>query len=445
MPNGHPSHSPIWTSVGMKSVSSARAHLTSSFGGDLQVARSNHSKPRANRVATWTLASMLAVLGAVVTAATTTVAEGNAWAADRDDKLTAALKKFDEGRAAFDAGSFEDALNAFQASNTLSPSPNSRLFMARCYRALNRVASAYTQYRFAVREAQERLGTTGEKRYAATRDAANSEAAELEPKVPRLTISVPADAPKGLVVKRNGSEVESAAWGVAVETDTGPVLVEASGPRIKPFRQSLALKEGEQAKVDVALERLPTASVAIHFERRPSGMTVSLDGVPLDPDKSEAIREIDAGHHRIDVLAPGYLAFRWENGLRDGESVKLEIDLRPDPHAGGSRGTPRCAFFAVGGLAVASLGTATGLAVHAYSGEQGELDKSVYARDPDKRTTIRSESTAANVLFVAGGLSAIGATVLAFTTSWKTDTKTTALTVGPWVDGGGGVSIHVRF
>jgi tetratricopeptide (TPR) repeat protein len=89
--------------------------------------------------------------------------------------MTLAMNKFDAGRTAFEAGQFEEALIAFQASNNLNPSPNSKLYIARCYRALRKVASAYTTYRMAAREAQDRLTASGEKRYAATRDSANSE------------------------------------------------------------------------------------------------------------------------------------------------------------------------------------------------------------------------------------------------------------------------------
>jgi tetratricopeptide (TPR) repeat protein len=81
-----------------------------------------------------------------------------------DQNLTIALKKFDAGRKAFEGGAFEEALIAFQESIALSPSPNSRLYIARCYRALGKVASAYTAFHLAAHEAQDRLTATKEKR-----------------------------------------------------------------------------------------------------------------------------------------------------------------------------------------------------------------------------------------------------------------------------------------
>src|SRR5262245_12349049 len=89
-----------------------------------------------------------------------------ALASDASD--AAALKEFETGRAAFEAGQFESALSAFQSSLQLLPSPNTRLYIARCQRALGKTASAHTNFTRAAREAADRLNATGEKRYQAT-------------------------------------------------------------------------------------------------------------------------------------------------------------------------------------------------------------------------------------------------------------------------------------
>ncbi|MGE0328940.1 MAG: hypothetical protein AB7K71_21320 [Polyangiaceae bacterium] len=60
----------------------------------------------------------------------------------------------------------------------MTSSPNTRLYVARCQRALGLTASAFTNFRLASREPQDRFGASGEKRYLAIRDAAAGEAAE---------------------------------------------------------------------------------------------------------------------------------------------------------------------------------------------------------------------------------------------------------------------------
>ena len=391
----------------------------------------------------------LVVLVVCLFPAVTCISEPLAYAAGTDDNLAAALKKFDEGRKAFEAGAFEEALLAFQASYSLSPSPNSRLYTARCFRALGKVASAYTTYRFAAREAQDRLNTTGEKRYAATRDAANSEAGEIEAKVPRLTIAVPGDLPPGFAVTRDGIEVTSAAWGIGVETDPGSVVVEAKGPRLVPFKQTVTLAEGQQVRVDVKVVRVPTATIAFHFRTRPAGLAITLDKAPLDATTLGAPREVDIGEHAATISAPGYVSTQWHKVLANGDKGVVEIDLQADARAmnGSSKGLPKWIFFTVGGAAVASLVVASVIAVDTKSKENAELAKDPFSRSSDTRDAIRSEATTANVLFVAGGVLGIGTAVLGFTTQWKGD-KSASPTVGinPWINpAGAGLGAHGSF
>jgi hypothetical protein len=371
-------------------------------------------------------------------------------AAGPEPSTAAGLQRFDEGRRAFEAGQFEQALVAFQGSYDLLASPNTRLYMGRCYRALGKVASAYTAFRFAAREASDRLTSSGEKRYAATRDAASHEAAEIEPKVPRLTIAVPSGTPDGFVVKRNGEEVPKAAWGVAVETDPGDVTVEASGPRLVAFQKKVTLAEGAQERVDVEARRLPTAVVVVALQTRPAGLAATLDGQPVDAASVEAPRELDVGDHSVVVSAPGYIPFKWTMSLADGQRVTVEAVLQPDAQAlaAGRSGTPPWLFFTTAGVSLAALGVASGIAVHAQGLQNQQLQLDPYARDPSVRDSIRSQSTVANVLFVGGGVIGAGAVVLAFLTKWKTEeaAPAPAVALAPWMTPtGAGVGAHGGF
>ena len=369
-------------------------------------------------------------------------------AAGGDENLAAGLKKFDDGRRAFDAGQFEDALNDFNASLQLLASPNTRLYVGRCYRALGKVASAYTELKLAAREAQDRLVVSGEKRYAAARDAANDEAAELEAKVPRLAVAVPSDTPTGFVVKVAGKELPPAAWGVASETDPGKVVVEATGPRLVPFAKTVTLAEGAQERVDVPLTRVPTATLAVKLRNLPAGVALALDGQPLSGLGIDVGRELDVGPHVLVASAPGYVPFRWNKVLADKEKTTVEVLLAPEPRARGvSSGTPKWLFFTLAGGAVAALGSATGVALHANAQNSQQLALSPYSRDPDVKSSIQSQATVSNILFVAGGVLGIGATALAFTTHWKPEgAEESSVSVAPWLTpAGGGVGARGSF
>ncbi|MEZ4372291.1 MAG: hypothetical protein R3B07_15805 [Polyangiaceae bacterium] len=146
------------------------------------------------------------------------------------------LQRFEEGKRAFDAGDFETALNAFSASLASLPSPNTRLYVARCQRALGRIASAYTSF-----------------------------AQELEPRVPHLTIRVPSDLPDDFALSLNGKALPRSAWGTTLEQDPGAVEIVATGHRLKAFRRRLTLEEGAKEQVAVRIERLPTCYLRVGY------------------------------------------------------------------------------------------------------------------------------------------------------------------------------------
>lgn len=360
---------------------------------------------------------------------------------------TAALKKFEEGKKAYDEGLFAEALTSFQASLALLPSPNTRLYVARCQRAVGRIGSAYVSYNLAVREATDRLAA-GEKRFKATKEAAAVEMAEIGPKVPRLTLEVPTDVPEGFVVKLDGVEVPKPAWGTAVETDPGKHLLTAAGPRRKPYALKFFLDEGQQKVLAVEAERVPSGTLSLVFASRPSGMSVQLDGVAIDPAKIEGAREVDVGTHTLVVAAPGHASFRWSGEVSDSKETKVDVKLAPTElpkgMAGVGGGTPRWVPLTIGGAGVVTLGLATVFAVQAKGLSDDQLAKDGRVRTVDDQARIKTLSTRANVLFVAGGVLVVGAAVLAFTARWSDPTGDAHARLVPWVAPGGGGFLAVR-
>jgi hypothetical protein len=355
-----------------------------------------------------------------------------------DPSLAAALKRFESGRKAFDAGRYDEALGEFQASLELLSSPNTRMYIGRCYRGLGRTASAFTELRLAAHEAHDRLNASGDKRYAATSEAADAEAAQLEPVVPRLTVTVPGDPPSGFAIKVNGRDLPRAAWGTASETDPGAVSVEADGPRLVPFRTTVLLSSGAQERVDIALVRIPTAGLTVRLDNLPAGIAMILDGLPVDLRGPLTTRELDVGPHSIVVSAPGYAPFRWSETLADREEGLVAVTLEPAQQSpGGHAGTPKWAFFTVAAATLGTLGVATGIAVHASSENDGQLGLSPYARDPGIKSSIQSQATAADVLFVGGAVLGAASVALVVTTRWRTAAGESSVSILPWADATG--------
>jgi tetratricopeptide (TPR) repeat protein len=358
-----------------------------------------------------------------------------------------ALKKFEEGKAAYEAGQFEAAVLAFQASNDLQPSPNSLLYLGRCYRALGRVASAYTSFQLSAKTAQDRLVASGEKRYAATRDAATEEGAAIAARVPHLTVAVPSDVPADFALQLDGQPLARAAWGVAIDLDPGAHEAQASGHRLEPFDAKVQLAERDQRRIDVVVKRVPTAVLAIHLRSRPAGIEVQIDGAPVDPGQAEAPRELDVGTHTLTVSAPGYLSFTWKKVLADREDAEVTVTLAQQPGPPPPRtvpttvvtsgGTPPWLFFTVGGAALVALGAGTYLGLDAQHRADAQTAMDPLLRDPAVQSSVRSESTFANVCFASSGVLALGAAILAFTTEWHPGKRTT-IGMAPWLGSAAG-------
>lgn len=331
----------------------------------------------------------------------------------------AATRKFEEGSQAFDAGRFQEALRLLSSSMELEPSPNTRYLMARCYVALGKTATAYNHFKRAAQEADDRVSATNERRYAATRAAALAKVKELEAKVPRLSLLVPADAPSEYTVLLDGQAVPRPAWGTPIEVDPGQHQILASAPHYKRQQLSFELRPAEQRRLDIPLARMPTGALRIDLKNKPAGLAVSLDDNAVAPDEINKPQYLDVGSHRLVVRAPGYSDFEWKGFLQDGDEVVVPVALK----AGGS-GPPKWVTFVLGGTALAALavGIAFGVKAQAAANEQQQfadpLLRSIAIQD-----SIRADAIVANVFFGVAGLLAINTAVVAATTKWGTRTS----------------------
>lgn len=350
---------------------------------------------------------------------------------------SAGLAKFDQAKKAYEAKDWSVALQAFQSSLELLPSPNTRLYIARCFRALGKYASAHTQFELAAREAQDRVVATGEKRYAATVEAATAEGAEVLAKVGRLEVALSGVAPSDLEIRIDGAPLAKAAWGSPAKVDPGSHVVRATGHRVRPFEVTVEVAEAGKAKVTIVLERLPTSVLHLSLSLQPQGIALSLDGKAVDAKALSDGVELDPGPHHLVVRAPGYRPFEWKESLADGASKTVSVPLEPDSTV--ATGTPAWMFFGVAGLSVTSLGVATVFAVRAKSvADREKRLPGPQARDPGAQEDIQALSLRANVLYLSGAAFAVGAGVLFFTTRWSgaSSKESAGLQWKPWVGPG---------
>ena len=182
--------------------------------------------------------------------------------ADHAADTARAEAMFEEGRKLMAAHDYAAACPKLAESERLDPAPGTLLNLAVCYERANKTATAWATYKSAALLAQR----SGEADRAA---AATRKAAELEPKLARMTVTAAPTA--GLVVRCDGQPLGEASWGVALPYDPGDHDIEATAPGHRPWSTHVHVAEAAQVtKVSVpALESSPVP-VAISEAPKPA-------------------------------------------------------------------------------------------------------------------------------------------------------------------------------
>ncbi|MGO9837156.1 MAG: hypothetical protein ACLP1X_23415 [Polyangiaceae bacterium] len=168
-----------------------------------------------------------------------------------------AQARFAHGKELFAKRSFDEALAEFLASHDIVASPNTRLQMGRCLRAMGKFVAAYAEFGRTVTEAKELGGS--DNRYKLANDAAMIERGELDPLLGfvSLTITNPAD---GTRVTVGGEEIARAAWSEPAPAAAGVTEIVVETPGHAPVKSSITLTQG--AKTSLAIDAQSGAALA---------------------------------------------------------------------------------------------------------------------------------------------------------------------------------------
>lgn len=168
----------------------------------------------------------------------------------------AAQALFDEAKRLMQKGDAASACPKFEESQRLEPGVGTKLNLANCYERVGRSASAWILY-LEVESDTKRNGQTERQTMAHNR------AAELAPKLSRITIEVPAGSRVGgLVVERDGTSVGSAQWGLSIPVDPGAHTIVARAPGKKDWQKEItvAADASTQSVGIPALENAPVTA-----------------------------------------------------------------------------------------------------------------------------------------------------------------------------------------
>jgi hypothetical protein len=155
---------------------------------------------------------------------------------------TTASALFKAGREAARQKDYAAACARFAESYRLDPAPGTGLNLADCEENLGHLASAWQRYR----QVTEQL-PPGDPRVPPARQRA----AELEPRVPHITIKLSPSAPADTRVTRDGLELSRVSLGIPLPVDPGAhrVVAAATGRQERTFTVNCA--EGQRQELIV--------------------------------------------------------------------------------------------------------------------------------------------------------------------------------------------------
>ena len=180
-----------------------------------------------------------------------------------------AVQLFDAADKLMAEGKTAAACPKYAASMKLDPQLGALLHLADCYSRNGQTASAWGSFR----EAEEMARMKNDDRAS----YAKEQAAQLQPRLSHLTITVPPDAAQvsGLEVRVDGSPVSSGAWSMANPIDSGTHAVEARAPGYQSWSSNVVVK-GDAQDLRVEIPLLSQAAAAPAPSRGEGGTPVNV-------------------------------------------------------------------------------------------------------------------------------------------------------------------------
>ncbi len=183
--------------------------------------------------------------------------------------IATARELFKEAAALAHEGRWAEALDRYQRSMALRPSPLTRYSIAVAQAHVGQIIEASENIRVFFQEATPDL----QPYVQPAEDLLRS----LEPRIARLTIRIPGD-PRGARVLLDGRELPAAAVGVERLVNPGQHRIEATVPGYAPFVQRVDLAEGAASTVMVTPPAVTSSAPA---ETQPGSGGASATGKVL--------------------------------------------------------------------------------------------------------------------------------------------------------------------
>ncbi|MBX3234077.1 MAG: hypothetical protein KIT84_06545 [Labilithrix sp.] len=178
--------------------------------------------------------------------------------AQADDAQRAAARGFaTDGLTAFNAARYDQAIDLFTRAEALVHAPPHLLYIARASAKTGKLVRAKELY---VKIAREELAPSAPKAFVDAQASAAAEQAELEPRIPKLTITLAGPGAEGASVTMDGVDVPRALIGVAQPADPGVHKLHAIANGWKAADAEVDLVEGGAGTATLTLDQPGTTS-----------------------------------------------------------------------------------------------------------------------------------------------------------------------------------------
>jgi hypothetical protein len=194
------------------------------------------------------LVGSIAIVSVVASVAPWARADGALPASATPVQRVQAQARFVRGRELMVKKQYEQALAEFRASHEIVTSPNTRLEIARCLRAMGRPVAAYAELGRAAVEAKELV--VQDNRYQRAYDSAMAERAEIEPQLGFVSLTIE-NSTEGTKVAVGGEELRRAAWTEPAPVVAGSTEIVVSTPGHAPVSRTVKLAAGQRTSLAI--------------------------------------------------------------------------------------------------------------------------------------------------------------------------------------------------
>ena len=188
--------------------------------------------------------------------------------AQTDLERATARDAANNGRAAFDAGKYEKAIDYLSRAEQLVHAPTHLLYIARAQTKLGRLVAAHESY---LKINRETLAANAPKAFVSAQAAAEQEQDALDERLPSVTVTLQgATTAPDVTVQMDGGALPAAMIGIPLPADPGEHVFKASGPTIAS--EPVTIKIAEASKHTVTLKLRSTGVAAAPVAARPGAV-----------------------------------------------------------------------------------------------------------------------------------------------------------------------------